>query len=611
METLEDLLKSVSLTMPYPLEHRFISLHRSAGEELMDARNNRELYLRIMERIVRIAAEWLDVDGALVDPVCKDEWGLGTSRFVSSAAVLIHFGRCRDLLDNTCRSMTLCTEWLKKPSVKPLSPDFWMRELMTAYYCLKPFVDDALLSRWKNNLSDVNPEQNYYIVKPDHKDLDSLGNWAIYSSGGEIMREQFGVGGGESFLWGTRFFDLYAGAQLNRFTEYGMYCDPHTPGIADNLHAPLTYDITTRLQLANALHCGYKGRLRDTLDACLLRGDLTMLLFMSPEGFVPYGGRSGEFHFREAIVAALCELEAKRFKLSEPVLAGRFRRQAHLCAKAILPWVDDTPFRHIKNRFPPDTRHGCDEYGYYSTYAILASSLFGLAALYADDSIPEAPAISEIGGYAFELPPPFHKIFASCGGNYAEIDTCADLNHDATGLGRILLKGLPYGLLPAMPFAGKKDYITAPAISVTTTPAAIGPKGLAASENTSHEFSVVEENQRKVAWRIKWTVEEAVYVQLHELTADGLHVHTSLEGGCGPLRFEIPVLFFDGIEHAKWNVSGNAAVGRMERGGAIVTASERLQLQDTPNIANRNGIYRLLTAESLSGELDMHFAKTN
>ena len=73
----------------------------------------------------------------------------------------------------------------------------------------------------------------------------------------------------------------------------------------------------------------------------------------------------------------------------------------------------------------------------------------------------------------------------------------------------------------------------------------------------------------------------------------------------------IAVEWLDGTEHAKWNVSGNAAVGRMECGGAIVTASERLHLQDAPNIANRNGIYRLLTAESPSGALDMNFAKSD
>ncbi len=568
---------------------------------------NRELYLRIMERIVQIAVEWLDSDGALVDPVCKDEWGLGTSRFVSSAAILIRFGRCRDLLNKTCRSMTLCTEWLRKPSVKPLSPDFWMRELMTAYYCLKPFVDDTLISLWQRNLSEVNPEQNYFMVKPDHKDLDSLGNWTIYSSGGEIMREQLGISGDDSFLWGTRFFDLYAGAQLNRFTEFGMYCDPHTPGIAENPHAPMTYDITTRLQLANALHWGYKGRFHDMLDTLLLKGDLTMLLLMSPEGYVPYGGRSGEFHYREAIVSALCELEANRFKQSDSLLAGKFRRQARLSAEAVLPWVNDTPLRHIKNRFPPESRHGCDEYGYYSTYAILASSIFGLAALYADDSIPEAPTISEIGGYVIELPSPFHKIIASCCGNYAEIDTCADINHDATGLGRILLKGVPYGLLPAMPFAGKRDYITAPCISVTTAPAAIGPTGLADAENISHELSVMEETRQKVAWQLKWNLGHMLYVQLYELTAAGLHIHTTLEKGNGPLRFEIPVLYFDGMEYARWQINGNTAMERMEHGGAIVTSSERLQLHDAPNYANRNGIYRLLTAEATSGQIDVAF----
>ena len=69
---------------------------------------------------------------------------------------------------------------------------------------------------------------------------------------------------------------------------------------------------------------------------------------------------------------------------------------------------------------------------------MLATSFFGLAALHADDAIPEHPTPAEIGGYALALQPAFHKVFLCAEGAYVEVDTQADPNHDATGVGRIL-----------------------------------------------------------------------------------------------------------------------------------------------------------------------------
>ena len=78
----------------FPLTERVRILHERY-RDLLPVQPNRTLYLDIMEPIVRMAAEWVDDQGAVIDPVYKQEWGQTTSRFVSSAAVLIPFGRCR------------------------------------------------------------------------------------------------------------------------------------------------------------------------------------------------------------------------------------------------------------------------------------------------------------------------------------------------------------------------------------------------------------------------------------------------------------------------------------------------------------------------------------
>ncbi|MBO4649290.1 MAG: hypothetical protein J5806_14165 [Lentisphaeria bacterium] len=586
---------------PYPLTEKIQALHRT-HRELLGVKSNRTLYLDLMEPIVTLAAGWVDEKGAVIDPVSRQEWGQTTPRFVSSAAVLIHFGRCRGLLDKTCRAMSYCTKRLRDPSVRSSSPDFWMRELVTAYHCLKPLVAPELAEQWKNDLAAVDPERCYFRVDPSHTRLGELANWTVYSSGGEAMREQLGIGGSPDFLWGRAFFDTYVSGQLGRFSEYGMYRDPNDP---------ITYDITTRLQMANALHWGYRGKLHDTIRGFMIRGDLTALLFVSPEGFVPFGGRSGEFHFREGIISALCELEALRFKTDDPVLAGRFRRQARRSAETVLPWLRDTPLRHIKNRFPPQSRHGCDSYGFYSVYSLFASSVFGLAALYADDTIPEALTFAEMGGFAAELKGAFHKLFVNCGGNYVEFDTCADLKQDATGLGRILLKGIPYGLLPAMPFAPKPKYVTDPAFPLSGVPAAVGPRGLAAVTDRLPEFSLRQETPEKVVWNLTWKLDAEILSQDYELTAAGLRIRctrTAPDGKAMPLVFEIPVLHFNGAETACWTVRGKTAEGRLGSGSAFIRASVDLKLDDRTDLVNRNGVYRLLTAGSPSGEVEILFS---
>ena len=69
---------------------------------------NRDACLDLMEPVVRLAAGWVDEKGAVIDPALKREWCQTTPRFVSSAAVLLRFGRCLELLDTVRRAMTYC-----------------------------------------------------------------------------------------------------------------------------------------------------------------------------------------------------------------------------------------------------------------------------------------------------------------------------------------------------------------------------------------------------------------------------------------------------------------------------------------------------------------------
>ena len=106
------------------------------------------------------------------------------------------------------------------------------------------------------------------------------------------------------------------------------------------------------------------------------------------------------------------------------------------------------------------SRHGCDSYGHYSVYSLYAASVLGVAALWADDSIAEKPCPSEKGFYSFAMTDSFYKVFGNAYGHALQFNFSNDFLNDSVGLGRILLKGAQYAVLPVMPFALTPKYVT-------------------------------------------------------------------------------------------------------------------------------------------------------
>ncbi len=345
-------------------------------------------YLDLMERILRAAAAWQDERGAVIDPVKKEETGQASPRFVSAAAVLLHFGRCGDLREQVHLGMDYCCRRLAAGAAG--SPDFWMRELLTAWMMISPDSPTVRSEAWARDLRSVDPEKLYTSVETPKKPIETLHNWTVYAAAGEGLRELLGLDHIDPAVKsGTRFWTKYMPAQLKHFTAAGMYRDPNDP---------FTYDMTTRLQFATPLMYGFKSPIDDPLHELLRRGAMAELLYASPDGLAPFGGRSAAVHFQECIFAAIGEMEARRYRTANPPLSRVFKRHARLGVGAIRRWLDMTPHRHLKNGFAPDQMHGCEAYSSYSTYSCFAASCLGLAALWADESIGESTTPAEIGG---------------------------------------------------------------------------------------------------------------------------------------------------------------------------------------------------------------------
>ena len=151
----------------------------------------RDRYLDLMEHILETAAAWQDDRGAIIDPVEHIEHGQTSCRFVAPGAILLSAGRGQAIRENVLRGMDYCCSRLARGQGD--SPDFWMRELITAWNCLKDDVPAARRAQWDENLRAVIPEKTYRFVSPDGTKLNDLHNWAVYAAAGEAMRAQAGL----------------------------------------------------------------------------------------------------------------------------------------------------------------------------------------------------------------------------------------------------------------------------------------------------------------------------------------------------------------------------------------------------------------------------------
>lgn len=377
---------------------------------------NRELYLDLAEKIIRTSAEWQNEEGMIIDPYMQAEANSGSARFVGGLGQLIRAGRCLDMIDVCVRSYEHC---LGRLNEVPTCPEFWIKELMWGYDALRYRIEKDRLERWNRIWKSHRAEESYGCVARNLKN-----NFLIFAATGEFFKKQYG------FHANNDFIDSSLETLSYDFTEYGMYRDPNDP---------MAYDLVVRQQMDLMLTGGYQGRQLKVVEEICRRGGLTSLLYQSITGQTPFGGRSNQYHWVEGHFACMCESQAIYYqKLGRPALAGAFKRAARRAALATSAWtLQMEPYRHLKQGFHPELMHGIDSYGNIGVYGLLAASLFGTAYHLADETINETVTPAEIGGYAFDLWPAFHKVFATGNGYHLEIDTKADHHYDSTGLGRI------------------------------------------------------------------------------------------------------------------------------------------------------------------------------
>lgn len=571
------------------------------NEEFKPAGINKEFYLDIIELSLNaytkkeLEERTLKFQESPVDDIHA------YSRITSSIAALLANGRKQDfcklweqMMDVCCRDISSIT--------KGSHPDFAVKELMLAYKAMKDMVSEEKRILWLNGLKKVEPYKNYAVTLGKSSVLHNIN---IYNMAGEYLRET------EGLTDTADYFDKHWPVQLEKFDENGMYTDPG---------APLLYDLSTRVQIQYILGAGYAGKYAGKLDH-MLRSAGLMTLFMQSSAFVlPFGGRSNQFQFNEALIAANAEYEAVRYKkMGDLVTAGMFKRCAHLAAGSIKRWIEqeDMP-RHIKNFYPIESGFGTENYGYYDKYMITLGCFVYAAFLFADDSIEEYPCPAETGGYVLETSNVFHKIFANCGGNSIEIDTNADFHYDATGLGRFHARGIPLELGLSLPFTKTPDYYIPEKLRRRNLSICPGWKteegnvqylselnGRLKHALTVHSFSKEEVSLTVVYWGEEIDGCRAVK-ETYSISPLGVDIETSLEGAlCDKLYYAIPLFYSNGKDKSKIRFGGRETEVVLGDSSYQV-ASDGTAILEEGLFGNRNGEYKLLTVNGDSCRMKIH-----
>lgn len=549
-------------------------------------------YLRVIEGQVQAMRQYQNAEGRIVDPVQGAEFAFATPCYAHAVAALAAGGRLLDasMLESGMRAMDAATADMASGKAPDGHGDFFTYPAVLSLRLYETVAPPARLAVWRKNIAALDRAKLYRSNKPGGN------NWNIVNSAGEFLRSLEGMTGPE-------YTDECLQAHLKDFSPLGMFNETGNP---------LAYDHFSRYFLGGMLHLGYRGARFEDYRGLIWKGAWTSLFTQSPAGELPAGYRSAHHIWNEAQAAGIYEVYARDYALAGKMAeAGAFRRAAMLSLRSILRWIrpDGSGFI-VKNRFPPEARHGYESYSRHTTYNLLACSMLAAAWQIALDDIAERPAPADLGGYVLPVLEPFHKVFASAAGSYVEYDTRGDHVYNPTGLIRVHLRGVNPQLGPSDGCASK---FSGEGMDLAVGPAWRDAKGewqsLAAMSPGPPRVEVLAESPDRAAFRVdfasmKTRQGQDLPVRVREtITAKPGYVllETNVEGkDVRQLRITYPMLVFDGLERTAVELQGSAAVLKAREGGVRFEILEPrgVRLSRTgKELGHRNGIAEALTAD--------------
>lgn len=510
----------------------------------------------------------------------------GFPRLTANIGILIAHNKRLDLKPRFIEMMDFCCQQI--PKVKAAN-DFSVKEII---FCLEELensnqVPAEKIQEWKDLLKTIDPYTCYNVYA---KDMDHVVyNWAAFTMLSEFMRQKAGLS--DKY---ADFIDLQAYSQLRHLDENKMYRDPHEP---------MVYDFVTRGLFAVLLHEGYKGKYQKVWQDALDQGAEYTWKMISVTGEMPYGGRSNQFLHNEAHVAIMMEYYANYYaKKGDLKTAGQYRMLAVRALKNIASWLNKKPISHIKNRFPIDSKYGCENYAYFDKYMITTASFLYAAYRLCDESI-EPVELDDKASMSWKTSDYFHKLFLRAGDYFAEYDYRADYDYDCSGLGRLHKKGAPSELCLTVPCPEMYAYILdmkdsarlaiAPGVEVN------GKWHYAVEKDVVHTIKNHFAKGETAGAEVEYNFPAGQKLRAwYTLDRDGLRIKVS---GSETVRLLLPAFKFNGKDYSKITLKEGVLEVEFEGYVCRYTVLDGTIIALDRPARNRNGHYESYAAEGSSG----------
>ena len=503
----------------------------------------------------------------------------GFPRLASNIGVLISHGRRSDLLPIFIQMFDFCCRTI--PKVKAAN-DFSVREVISCLWEVEKskIVPQETTEHWRSLLATIVPEECYdkYAVTVD----DSVQNWALFTGVSEYFRQKAG-------LCDTRdFIEMQVVQQSRFFDENGMYRDD---GLIKHCQ-PIVYDLVPRVLYSLMFDQGYRGKGYKTIDAILKKAGLLTLKMQSPNGEIPFGGRSNQFLHNEACIITICEYEAKRYyKEGDLALAAAFKAASFRAIEVTRLWLSKKPIRHIKNRFPTETKYGCEKYAYFDKYMITVASNLYNAYQICDETIPFEKE-ADLAPVAVQTSEFFPLLFLKSGGYGIELALEGANRYDAAGLGRVHRAGAPSTICMSCPCPGNPKYtvdITPVPLSACSAVETENGWSLGADGTATYEVTEKGTDEKKAFATLLCRFEEGTEIrETYEVEENGVSIGLTSQGEFG---YVLPAFAFDGENETEIALEKNVLTVSYEGWVCRYTASGSISEFDRIG-ANRNGHYR-------------------
>ena len=206
--------------------------------------------------------------------------------------------------------------------------------------------------------------------------------------------------------------------------------------------------------------------------------------------------------------------------------------------------------------------------------------------------------------------PAFHRTFATCGDTQVQIDTRAQLTHDATGVGRIHRAGVPPALGMSCSVAAEAAYIIhrgtgGHAVALGPAWQRSGGRWLSLAGCSDEIIDVTCEREQVGEDEVRWTIVQQLrgldvdrVVQHYALSSGRLRIQVELHGNADRVALEVPCLSFDGQDESTIQVGADGVTVDFQeaRLTARTPEAERIRIGDSEH-ASRQAVYRVATLE--------------